>query len=247
MIGLGTVINVATITIGACVGVLTGNRITEKLRNHITDVLGCITLIIAADNLTSIWSHNFGAAVPRGWTTLGTLVALILGGIVGYALHLEQRLEDFGNAIKRKFSSKKSSDTGNFLEGFMSSSLLFVIGPLAILGSVSDGMHSGIQQLALKSTLDGFAAIAFASTFGWGVAFAAIPVGIYQFSWTAIGYFLGNILDDYQVASLSAVGGVLLFGIGLRLLKLKSMAIADLLPALIFAPIVAWAAHQFVG
>ena len=128
----------------------------------------------------------------------------------------------------------------------MAASLLFAIGPLAILGSISDGMHTGIQQLVLKSTLDGFAAMAFATTFGWGVAFSAIPVAIYQFSWTAIGYFLGNILTAYQVQSLTAVGGVMLFGIGLRLLNIKFISIGDLLPALIFAPLVALAAHQFI-
>jgi len=245
-IGLGTIINIVTITLGSFIGILTGNRIPEKLRDQITTILGCITLIVAADNLTSIWSHTFSSAVPRGWTTLGTLTALILGGSVGYLLKIESRLENFGTMLKQRFSSNKP-DRGNFLEGFMAASLLFVIGPLAILGSVSDGMHSGIQQLVLKSTLDGFAAIAFASSFGWGVAFAAIPVGIIQFFWTAIGFFLGNILSDYQVASLSAAGGVMLFGIGLRLLQIKSMNIADLLPALIFAPLVAWGAHQFVG
>ena len=107
-------------------------------------------------------------------------------------------------------------------------------------------MHTGIQQLVLKSTLDGFAAMAFATTFGWGVAFSAIPVGIYQFAWTGIGFFLGNILTGYQIQSLTAVGGVLLFGIGLKLLGLKSMPVGDLLPALVLAPVVALIAHQFL-
>ena len=128
----------------------------------------------------------------------------------------------------------------------MTASLLFAIGPLAILGSISDGMHTGIQQLALKSTLDGFAAMAFATTFGWGVAFSIIPVAIYQFSWTGIGFFLGNVLTTYQIQSLTAVGGVMLLGIGLRLLNIKLIAVGDLLPALIFAPLIALVAHQFI-
>jgi uncharacterized membrane protein YqgA involved in biofilm formation len=242
-VGLGTVINVSTIVFGSTLGILGGARFPEKLRILITDVLGCVTLINAADNLRSVWAHSFVSAVPKGWTTLGTLAALILGGVVGYLLHIEGRLESFGNKIKSRFGSK---DNGSFLEGFMAASLLFAIGPLAILGSVSDGMHAGIQQLVLKSTLDGFAAVAFASSFGWGVAFSALPVAIYQFSWTAIGFFLGNVLSPYQVQSLTAVGGVLLFGIGLRLLNIKFIPIGDLLPALIFAPLVALAAHQFI-
>ena len=242
-VGVGTVINVATIVLGSSLGIIGGARFPEKLRILITDILGCVTLINAADNLRSVWAHPFVSAVPRGWTTLGTLAALILGGVVGFLLHIEGRLESFGSAIKSRFGAR---DKGSFLEGFMAASLLFAIGPLAILGSISDGMHTGIQQLVLKSTLDGFAAMAFATTFGWGVAFSAIPVAIYQFSWTAIGYFLGNILTQYQVQSLTAVGGVMLFGIGLRLLNIKFIAIGDLLPALIFAPLVALAAHQFI-
>ncbi|MEJ0014620.1 MAG: DUF554 domain-containing protein [Actinomycetota bacterium] len=242
-VGLGTVINIGTIVLGSTFGIVIGNRFPEKLRTLVTDVLGCVTLINAADNLRSVWSHAFVSAVPKGWTTLGTLAALILGGVVGYLLRIEGRLENFGSAIKSRFGR---NDKGSFLEGFMTASLLFAIGPLAILGSISDGMHTGIQQLVLKSTLDGFAAMAFATTFGWGVAFAAIPVAIYQFSWTAIGYFLGNILTQYQIQSLTAVGGVLLFGIGLRLLNIKFIAIGDLLPALIFAPLVALVAHQFI-
>ncbi len=242
-VGIGTVINVATIVFGSSLGMLGGARFPEKLRILITDVLGCITLINAADNLRSVWAHSFVSAVPKGWTTLGTLAALIIGGVVGYLLKIELGLESFGSAIKERFGAR---DKGSFLEGFMAASLLFAIGPLAILGSISDGMHTGIQQLVLKSTLDGFAAMAFATTFGWGVAFSAIPVAIYQFTWTGIGYFLGNILTAYQVQSLTAVGGVMLFGIGLRLLNIKFISIGDLLPALIFAPLVALAAHQFI-
>jgi uncharacterized membrane protein YqgA involved in biofilm formation len=242
-VGLGTVINIGTIVLGSTLGIIGGARFPDKLRILITDVLGCVTLINAADNLRSVWAHSFVSAVPKGWTTLGTLAALILGGVVGYLLRIEGRLESFGSAIKKRFGAR---DKGSFLEGFMAASLLFAIGPLAILGSISDGMHTGIQQLVLKSTLDGFAAMAFATTFGWGVAFSAIPVAIYQFTWTAIGYFLGNILTQYQVQSLTAVGGVMLFGIGLRLLNIKFISIGDLLPALIFAPLVALAAHQFL-
>ncbi len=242
-VGLGTVINVGAILLGSTLGIIGGSRFPEKLRTLITDVLGFITLITAADSLRSIWSHSFVAAVPTGWTTLGTLAALILGGVVGYLFRIEERLENFGRRIKSRFGAH---DKGLFLEGFMAASLLFAIGPLAILGSISDGMHTGIQQLVLKSTLDGFAAIAFAATFGWGVAFSVVPVAIYQLTWSAVGFFLGSVLTQYQIQSLTAVGGILLFGIGLRLLNIRFVAVGDLLPALVFAPLVALAAHQFI-
>jgi len=242
-IGAGTILNVITIVLGSTVGVLAGNRLPDRLRLIITDVLGCVCLINAADCLRSVWNPAFTSQVPKGWTTLGTLAALLIGALVGYFLKLEERLEGFGNFLKRRFASK---DKGQFIEGFMAASLLFAIGPLAILGSVSDGMHTGISQLVLKSTLDCFAAMAFASSFGWGVSFAAIPVGIYQLLWTIAGYFAGNILSGYQIQALTAVGGVLLFGIGLRLLSIKNIATGDLLPALVFAPVVALVAHQFL-
>lgn len=242
-VGIGTVINVVAILLGSALGIFGGARFPEKLRILVTDVLGCVTLIAAADSLRSVWERSFQSAVPKGWTTLGVLTALIFGGIMGNLLRIEERLESFGLYIKSRFGRH---DKGSFVEGFMAASLLFAIGPLAILGSVSDGMHTGIQQLVLKSTLDGFAAIAFASTFGWGVAFSVLPIAIYQLSWTAVGYLVGNILTQYQIQSLTAVGGVLLFGVGLRLLNIKFIAVGDLLPALVFAPLVALVAHQFI-
>lgn len=247
MIGLGTLINVITISIGSTVGVLSGGRLPQKLRTTLTDILGCVALINAADCLRSVWNPTFTRSVPVGWTTLGTLVALLIGGVIGFFLKIEFHLENFGEFLKRKFANSDGGDKAQFINGFVSASMLFVIGPMAILGSVSDGMHTGIQQLVLKSTLDGFAAMAFASTFGWGVAFSAIPVAVYQLSWTGVGYFLGNILAPYQLAALTSVGGVLLFGIGLRLLGIKSIASGDLLPALVLAPVVALAAHQFIA
>ena len=132
------------------------------------------------------------------------------------------------------------------VDGFVSASLIFAIGPLAILGSISDGMGTGIDQLVLKSTLDGFTSLAFAASLGWGVALSSLPVGIYQFIWTAIGLFLGSILAGYQVAAMTAVGGVLLIGIALRLLRIKQIAVGNLLPALVLAPLLALAAHQFI-
>ena len=131
------------------------------------------------------------------------------------------------------------------LRGFVTASLIFVIGPLAILGSISDGMSTGIDQLLLKSILDFFASIAFAATLGWGVAFSALPVAVYQGAWTLVGLFLGSVLEGYQVLAMTATGGVLLLGIALRLLRIKEIAIGDLLPALAFAPVLALLASNF--
>ena len=150
-------------------------------------------------------------------------------------------MDKFGETLRQKF---KASSDGPFIEGFVSASLLFVIGPLAILGSISDGMSTGIDQLVLKSTLDFFASIAFASSLGWGVAAAAIPVGIFQGAWTLIGLFLGTVLDGYQIDAMTVVGGLMLVSISLRLLKIKSVAVGNLLPALAIAPLFALIVHS---
>ena len=159
---------------------------------------------------------------------------MLIGGLIGSLLSLETRLDAFGENLRVRF---KASSQSSFVEGFVSASLLFVIGPLAILGSVSDGMSAGIEQLVLKSALDFFAAMAFASTLGWGVAASAIPVAIYQGFWTLIGLFLGQILTQTQIDSMTITGGLMLVGIGLRLLNIKQIAVANLLPALIVAPL----------
>jgi uncharacterized membrane protein YqgA involved in biofilm formation len=163
------------------------------------------------------------------------LAAMLIGGLIGSLLSLESRLDSFGENLRKRF---KASAESPFVEGFVSASLLFVIGPLAILGSVSDGMSQGLDQLILKSALDFFAAMAFASTLGWGVAASAIPVAIYQLSWTIIGLFLGQILTQSQIDAMTITGGLMLVGIALRLLDIKKIAVANLLPALVIAPLI---------
>ena len=241
--GAGTVLNILTIVIGGALGVFIGAKISERLRNLVTDVLGCVTIISAADALSAYWDVELQQSMPKGWVILVVIFSLLVGALIGSALAIEDRLEFLGNKLKSRFSKNGSS---NFVEGFVSASLIFAIGPLAILGSISDGMGTGIDQLVLKSTLDGFAALAFAASLGWGVALSALPVGIYQFAWTAVGLFLGAILTSYQVAAMTAVGGILLIGISLRLLRIKQIAVGNLLPALALAPLFALAAHQFV-
>ena len=239
-VGIGTVINVIAIILGAALGVLMGNKIAEKTRNLMTDVLGAITLIGAASAIASLWRDDLKSAVPDGFPILIVLGSLLIGGLIGSILHIEDRLESWGLSLKQRFDKRGDSP---FVEGFVTASLIFVIGPLAILGSISDGMSNGIDQLALKSTLDFFAALAFAAALGWGVALSALPVGIYQGIWTLIGFGLGSILEDFQVSAMTATGGVLLLGIGLKLLAIKNIAIGNLLPSLAVAPLLALLTH----
>lgn len=244
IIGLGTLINIVGIVAGSTVGVLAGSRLTVKTRDLITDVLGLITILAAAGAVIPLFSSDFASSLPKGWTLLSILGSLLIGGLIGSALKLEDRLEMLGENLRRKFGANRE---GTFVEGFVSSSLLFVIGPLAILGSISDGMGTGIDQLSLKSILDFFAAIAFAASLGWGVAASAIPVGIYQGVWTLIGLFLGNVLAQYQIDAMTIVGGLLLLSIGLRLLRVKEVAVGNLLPALAIAPVFVYLLNSFLA
>lgn len=244
IIGLGTLINIGGIVAGSTVGVLAGSRLAVKTRDLITDVLGLITILAAAGAVIPLFSSDFASSLPKGWTLLSILGSLLIGGLIGSALKLEDRLEMFGENLRRRFGANKE---GTFVEGFVSSSLLFVIGPLAILGSISDGMGNGINQLSLKSILDFFAAIAFAASLGWGVAASAIPVGIYQGVWTLIGLFLGNVLAQYQIDAMTIVGGLLLLSIGLRLLRVKEVAVGNLLPALAIAPVFVYVLNTFLA
>lgn len=238
--GVGTLINVVAILIGSSIGILAGARITKKSQSLITDVLGLITALGAASALSPLWSPTFEAALPKSSALLVILASMLIGGLMGSALSLETRLEAFGENLRKRF---KASQESPFVEGFVTASLLFVIGPLAILGSVSDGMSQGIDQLILKSSLDFFAAMAFASTLGWGVAASAIPVAIYQGFWTIIGLAAGSVLSQYQIDAMTICGGLMLVGISLRLLDIKRIPVANLLPALVIAPALATVLH----
>ncbi|MFN2521867.1 MAG: DUF554 family protein [Mycobacteriales bacterium] len=235
--GTGTALNVATILLGSGVGVALGGQLPVRTRDTVTDALGLVTLVIGGLNVMALSDPSYRRAVSPGGTLLVVLGALLVGGIVGSLLRLEDRLEQVGVRLQRRLVADGSGEgRARFVEGFVSASLVFVVGPLAVLGALSDGLGRGIEQLALKATLDGFAALAFAASLGWGVAASALSVGVVQGALTVLGALLGGLLPASLVASVTATGGVLLLGVGLRLLKLKPVAVGDLLPALVAAP-----------
>jgi uncharacterized membrane protein YqgA involved in biofilm formation len=240
--GIGTAVNAATVLLGSCAGVLVGHRLSERTRSVVTDALGLVTLLIAASSAMSVADPALSAAVGGSAPMLIVLGALLLGGILGSAVRVEDRLEGLGGhlqrlAARRGGSGEATAARERFIQGFVTASLIFCVGPLTILGSLSEGLGDGPDQLFLKAALDGFAAIAFAASFGWGVAAAALVVVVVQGSLTVVGALLGNFLPDAQLAALTATGGLLLVGVGLRLLDLKNIRVADLLPALVVAPV----------
>lgn len=233
--GLGTVINILAIVVGGSVGMLVGRRFSDALRVLFMDALGLITMVNAVQSVGRLGDHAFTSAVPAGATLLVVLAAMLIGGGIGHALRIEARLEHFGEWLRHRLA--RDGDN-TFVEGFVASSLIFVIGPLAILGSISDGLGNGIDQLTLKSALDCIASVAFASALGLGVVASAIPVGIYQGAWTLVGVFLGSIMTDAQISAMTATGGLLLAGIALKLLNVKQIPVGSFLPAIFVAPLI---------
>jgi uncharacterized membrane protein YqgA involved in biofilm formation len=236
--GIGTAVNVATVLLGATLGVLLGNRLPTRTRDVVTDGLGLVTLLIAGTSAMAVLSPELRDEVGTGAPMLIVLGALLLGGIVGSLLRLESRVEALGGWLQTRLSGDTSSaERHRFIEGFVVSSLVFCTGPLTILGSLNDGLGNGAEQLYLKAALDGFAAIAFAASFGWGVAASAGTVLVVQGALTLLGLGLGDVLPDAQLAAIEATGGLLLVGVALRLLRVREIPVADLLPALLIAPI----------
>lgn len=256
--GAGTLVNVATVLLGSGLGVLLGNRLPTRTRELVTDALGLVTLLIAATSAMEVLSPDLSDAVGSSAPVLVVLGAMLVGGIVGSTLRLEQRVEQLGAWLQRRLGGgpgpgdaapdAAATDAAGpgaaagerrrrFVEGFVVASLVFCTGPLTILGSLNDGLGNGADQLYLKSTLDFFAAIAFAASFGWGVAASVLTVVTVQGGLTLVGLALGDVLPDAQLAAITATGGLLLVGVALRLLRIREVAVADLLPALLVAPL----------
>jgi uncharacterized protein len=235
--GVGTAVNVATVLVGAVLGKVLGNRLPERTRELVTDGLGLVTLLIAGTSAVAVLDPQLADAVGTSAPLLIVLGSVLLGGIVGSLLRLESRVEGLGAFLQRRLAGDADSvERRRFVEGFVVASLVFCTGPLTILGALNDGLGNGADQLYLKATLDGFAAVAFAASFGWGVAASVVTVIAVQGSLTVLGVALGDVLPDAQLAAVTATGGLLLVGVALRLLRIREIAVADLLPALLVAP-----------
>lgn len=238
--GIGTLVNALTVLLGAGIGVLAGHRLPERTRTVVTDGLGLVTLLIAASSAVAVGDPALSRLVGSSAPMLIVLGALLTGGIAGSLLRVEDRIEAFGGHLQR-FAVRRGADRHEgrerFVQGFVTSSLVFCVGPLTILGSITEGIGDGPQQLFLKAALDFFAAIAFAASFGWGVAASVVSVVAIQGSLTVLGAVLGHVLPDGHVAAITATGGLLLVGVALRLLQVRQVKVGDLLPALVMAPV----------
>ena len=235
MRGIGTVINVFTIVGGTLVGLIVGRYISERIRLTVEQAVGMTTLGLGI------------ATAAKTDNIVFPLVSVVLGGIIGESLRIEDRFESLGNWVRRKVEVKSQSGWMSrtslttlhprFVEGFVTATLLFSIGPMSILGSIDDGLGRGAQILIVKAALDGLVSVLFAATMGWGVAISAVIVGIYQGLMTLGASGLDAILTDRMVHEMSATGGIMILGIALRFMEVKPIRVGSLLPGLFVAPV----------
>jgi uncharacterized membrane protein YqgA involved in biofilm formation len=226
----GTLINAAAVLAGTAVGTLLGGRLPERIRETVMHGLGLFTLVLGVSQGLEAFRPPL-SDVTRG-AVLIILGSVLVGGVLGEILRIERGLDRAGEALKARFGRGQA----RFTEGFVVASLVFCVGPLTILGSIQDGLTGDYQLLAIKSLLDGFGALAFASALGWGVGFSVITILVYQGALSLSATALAGAFSDAMIAAMSAVGGILIIGIGLRLLSLREVRVANLLPALVLAP-----------
>lgn len=232
----GTLINVGTVLLGSLAGTLLGNRLPDRMRLTVMDGLGLATVVIGAK--MALVTSNI----------LIVLGSLILGGMFGEFLDIDSAVNNLGKWVETRALGKNpnsSGSNGKFARGFVSASLLFCVGPMAIMGSIQDGLTGDFSTLAVKATLDGFAALAFASSLGPGVGFSALSVLVYQGLITLGAGFFQGVLTEPMVNELTATGGLLILAIGLGLLELKKVRVANLLPAIFLAPFIYYIASLF--
>lgn len=231
----GTIINIVAILVGSSLGMLFGARVPEKLKATVVSGMGLFTAAMGLQMFLK--SEN----------QLIVLGAIVIGALLGEWMRIEDGLQALGGILEKRFSrSESESGSSKFVRGFMTASLLFCIGPMAILGSIQDGLTGNYNTLAIKSVLDGFASLAFASTLGVGVMFSSVILLAYQGGISLLAAQLNAIVNTSMMNEMTATGGVILFGLALSsLLEIKKIRVGNFLPALIIAPLIVWVLSVF--
>jgi uncharacterized membrane protein YqgA involved in biofilm formation len=231
----GTLLNIATVLLGGLLGLLVRGRLPDRFNGIIIGGLGLCTIIIGLQ----------GALLTRNVLIL--LGSILLGGILGELLRLDYRLDNLGDWLQKRLA-RRSKGASTFSEAFVTSSIVFCVGPLTILGAIQNGINGDIQLLAVKSLLDGFAAFAFAATLGWGVLVSVVTILVYQGALSLIAWQLATGVpsnDNPYILEMTAAGGLVIMGVGLKLLDIKELKLANYLPALAIAPAIVWVVNNW--
>jgi uncharacterized membrane protein YqgA involved in biofilm formation len=223
VVGLGTLINTATVLFGGMVGIAMGDKIPDRVRVIVVQVIGMVTIGLGLSDLLK--THNM----------VFPLLGMVFGAVIGELLRIEDRLEGIGEVIRKRFA--KRQDPGRFISGFVTATLLFCIGPLTILGAIQDASGETPQLYIIKGTLDGFMSVVFGAIHGVGVLFSAVSVFVVQGTLTLFGTQLDSLLNDRMRIELFATGGLAVMAIGLNLLDIKKIRLGSLLPGLILTPV----------
>ena len=224
----GTIINVITVVIGSILGLLFGAKLPERLRETVLSAIGLFTMVLGIQMFLE--TNN----------ALIVLAALLLGAMLGEWLRIEDNLEKLGSYLRMRFApSLINQDLSRFVEGFLAASILFCVGPMTILGSIQDGLTGNYSLLATKAVMDGFSALAFASTMGVGVAFSALVILIFQGGLSLLASQIQSVVTAAMISEMSAAGGVILVGIAIsNILNIRKVRSGNFLPALILAPLI---------
>ncbi len=242
MLGIGTIVNAGAVIAGGIAGVLLKSGIPERYKKTVIQGIGLSVIFIGiSGTIKEMLTVINGNKLDRQFILL-MIFSLVIGGLVGEFLNIEKKLENVG----RWFQSRIPAKGGSFSEGFVTASLLFCVGAMAVVGSLEDGLMGNPSTLFAKSILDGVTSVIFAATLGIGVAFSAIPILLYQGSITLLARFIEPWLNDTVISQMSLVGGILIFAIGINLLEIKKINVGNLLPA-IFVPVVYYLLKSLLG
>ncbi|MHB0856455.1 MAG: DUF554 domain-containing protein [Anaerolineae bacterium] len=228
---VGTLINIATVLVGGGLGTFLGHRLPERIRETVLHGLGLVTLVVGIQ--LALQTEN----------VLIVMGSILVGGILGEWWRIDAGLDRMGAWLRDRAAARMPARTAatsmaHFTEGFVTASLVFCVGPMTILGSLQDGLTGDYSLLAIKAMLDGFGALAFAASLGIGVVFSVITLLVYQGGLTLLAGLAQNVLNEAMIREMSATGGILILAIGLLLLNVKHIRVANLLPALFIAPLV---------
>jgi uncharacterized membrane protein YqgA involved in biofilm formation len=235
----GTIINAAAIVAGGALGRVAARWLTPRRQAVIKVILGALTVYVGLSTTIKAFHGSLGQ-IGKQFGIM--LLALMLGSALGRLLRLQRGLNHLGRYARERFASaQQPGDAHKFSEGFVTCTLLFCVGPMAILGPIQDGLNGDFKLLAIKAAMDGLATVGFVAAFGWGAALAVVPVFVYQGTITLLARWAAPQLQDQMlIDSISATGGMMVFSIALVVMELKRIELANYLPALAVAPLLTW-------